>query len=367
MGERRELFAAVKVVVVSSPGVEDLGDDAEATPTVLGRAEHGEQELVGGDARSALGLWGGVATGGQLHHRSDQIHSGEVGVLRFHERGFTSMNIAPSLPRIRSAESAPCQRRSPPRISNHRLASGIDTLVLWLAPPPAPSAVRSLAWKATSDPWSNTDWHMIKGPSTAAWTSTGFLVAAPCNSAGVVTRRTPSDAVPIGSLTKAGNRSQPSTSMAEGGWGIPRRRQRGRRRDLVLDGGQRSEGRHGGGDPGLLEPALGPGEHRHLLLSGEQHVEAAGPVDLEGGVEPRQGVHSVRGNPMDSMDGAGEPAQAHRVGRQNVDHVTVRRQPGGALAGRQPRAVAEQHPHMYIAYTKGCGKAQAHRPGRGPS
>ena len=68
---------------------------------------------------------------------------------------------------------------------------------------------------------------------------------------------------------------------------------------------------------------------------------------------------------MDSMDGTGEPAQAHRVGRQNVDHVTVRRQPGGALPGRQPRTVAEKHLHMYIAYTKGCGKTETHRPGTG--
>ena len=54
---------------------------------------------------------------------------------------------------------------------------------------------------------------------------------------------------------------------------------------------------------------------------------------------------------MDSIDGAGEPAQAHRVGRQHVDHVTVRGQPGCALAGREPRTIAEQHPHLYIAYT----------------
>ena len=65
---------------------------------------------------------------------------------------------------------------------------------------------------------------MIKGPSTEAWTSTGFPVAARRNSSGVVTRRTPPDAVPIESLTKAGNRVQPSTSRADYGWGIPRRR-----------------------------------------------------------------------------------------------------------------------------------------------
>ena len=83
MGERRELFAAGEVVVVSSPCVEDLGDDTAANAAVLGGSENGEQELVGRDACSAVGLWGWVATGSQFRHRSDQVHSGEVGVLRF--------------------------------------------------------------------------------------------------------------------------------------------------------------------------------------------------------------------------------------------------------------------------------------------
>ena len=126
---------------------------------------------------------------------------------------------------------------------------------------------------------------------------------------------------------------------------------------LSLHGGERVEGRDSGGDCSFLEPALGPRQHRHLLLRGEQHVKAARPVDIEGGVEPGQGVRSVGGNPMDPDDGAGEPAQAHRARRQHLDRVTIRGQPGCALAGREPRTIAEQHPHMYIMYTKGCGKA----------
>ena len=39
-----------------------------------------------------------------------------------------------------------------------------------------------------------------------------------------VTPRTPPDAVPIGSFTKAGNVVHPSASMAVDGWGMPRRR-----------------------------------------------------------------------------------------------------------------------------------------------
>ena len=83
MGQRRELFAAGQVLVIFSPGVEDLGDDTEATTAVLSGAEHCEQELVGGDARSALELWSRVAAGGQLHHRTHQVDPGKVGVLRF--------------------------------------------------------------------------------------------------------------------------------------------------------------------------------------------------------------------------------------------------------------------------------------------
>ena len=141
---------------------------------------------------------------------------------------------------------------------------------LWLAPPLAPSAVRSLAWKATSDPWSNTDWHMIKGPSTAAWTNTDFPVAAPSNSAEVVTRRTPLDAVPIGSLTKAGNRSQPFDPDGRGRLGNPRdgaawptprscpaRRPAQRKRERLWRPRLASAG------------PVGPRQHRHLLLSGE--------------------------------------------------------------------------------------------------
>jgi hypothetical protein len=45
MGRRRELFAAGEVAVVSSPGVEDLGEDAEVTTAMLGGTEDGEQWL----------------------------------------------------------------------------------------------------------------------------------------------------------------------------------------------------------------------------------------------------------------------------------------------------------------------------------
>ena len=50
------------------------------------------------------------------------------------------------------------------RLKNWRTA-GPETLRLWLAPPPTPSAVRSLAWKATRDPWSNK--RLCRGLSTA--------------------------------------------------------------------------------------------------------------------------------------------------------------------------------------------------------
>lgn len=64
---------------------------------------------------------------------------------------------------------------------------------------------------------------------------------------------------------------------------------------LSLHGGERVEGRDSGGDRSFLEPALGPRQHRHLLLRGEQHVKAARPVDIEGGVEPGQGARPVGG------------------------------------------------------------------------
>ena len=60
----------------------------------------------------------------------------------------------------------------------------------------------------------------------------------------------------------------------------------------------------------------------------------------------------------DALD-ATERVNRHRhigSGDENVDLVTARRQSGGALAGREPRTVAEKHPHMYIAYTNACGK-----------
>jgi hypothetical protein len=100
---------------------------------------------------------------------------------------------------------------------------------LRLAPPPAPSATRSLTWAATSSPRHQTVWTIASGPGAGSWrTSCGASGAKARRSAAEAHRATPVEAVATGRLAKTGNRSQAERSSAEattvvGGCGRPRR------------------------------------------------------------------------------------------------------------------------------------------------
>ena len=108
---------------------------------------------------------------------------------------------------------------------------------LWLAPPPAPSPVRSAAWKAISSPRANTDCTMTRGPVTGCWTSTpppaktpslSYWSASRRSCPVVVTWQTPAEAVPIGVFTNTGSGpADPSSAllvaMVAGGCGRPSR------------------------------------------------------------------------------------------------------------------------------------------------
>ncbi len=163
---------------------------------------------MGLDSCHAVALGGGMVARGQLDHGADQIDSAEVGVLRFDQAGVDVNEDRAVLAQDHIGRESAVPAEISSENPKHRRTSGRETLRLWLAPPPAPSTVRSLAWKARSDPWSNTDWHMARGPWPPAWTSTFLPVAAHVSSPWLATLRTPPEAVPIGSFTKAGNRSQ---------------------------------------------------------------------------------------------------------------------------------------------------------------
>ena len=114
---------------------------------------------------------------------------------------------------------------------------------------------------------------------------------------------------------------------------------------LVLHGGEGGEVRHDGGHPGRRQPVGTGRQHGHLLLGGEERIEAAGRPHRQGRVEPGERVRAVRGDAVEPADAPGEPGQGQRIGRQHLDLVPGLGQPSRRLPGRQARAVAEQDPH----------------------
>ena len=132
-----------------------------------------------------------------------------------------------------------------------------------------------------------------------------------------------------------------------GGLGNVQAAKGGRRGDLVLDGGDGGERRHRGVHAGGFQFVPRPRQDRCLLLGGKQDVEASSPVHLHGRGQPGEGIRAIRGHTVDASDTAREATQAQRVGGEHLNEVAGFGQPGGALASREARPVAQQDSHEY--------------------
>ena len=296
-----------------------------------------------------------------------------------------SMNRGPSGPRITSADSAPCQSSAAPSRAMCSRASGRSRPSLWLDPPAAPSRTRSHAWNATSSPRANTDWTMASARPPAAGPARllvrtrraarspqrpaatrpanrpGAPPPTPCRSASSRTAATrPARPQPV----------PPRPPRARPRWPPPSRAaahanpgQRTERRHLVLDPGQRGEGGHRGGQPGVLDPVPGQRHDGDLFLHRQQQpaprraATSRAASSQPNGSRPRAGTSCTRRTWRVIRHRHSPPGTALHL-------VTGPGQHGRALSGGQPGPVAQQYQHDGLRFPGAARPRPASPPAR---
>ena len=213
------------------------------------------------------------------HQRVHQVHPRPPRVPRLHQPRVHVDVAGPSGVRIASSDSAPCQSSSSPSRARSRGIAGCEQLSFELDPPPAPSRSRRFACQATRRPGVEDRLHHHERPgqwllqdhravrrSRARRRAAPGPVLAPIARPGSPFRSAPS--------RTPGSDLQAATSAVtvDAGCGSPSSSSTPQLRHLVLHPQQALERRH---RRGSREARGVPGQDRHLLLRGQQHVEAA--------------------------------------------------------------------------------------------
>ena len=114
---------------------------------------------------------------------------------------------------------------------------------------------------------------------------------------------------------------------------------------LVLDAPQGSEGWYRRAQAGGGQARQLVGEDRHLLLGGEDDLDAQRDGSLEHDVEPCERVLTERGDPHQTTNVPGEAGQAQWVADGRDDLVAELVELSRDLPGCQPGALREHDPH----------------------
>ena len=148
-------------------------------------------------------------------------------------------------------------------------------------------------------------------------------------------------AVPIGVLTKTGNRFQVANSralatMAASGCGSPSSANIAWAASLSCTLASASNGGTAVATPAARQAVRRSGQDRDLLLGGKEHVEISSPERRQGGVQPGEWRASVGRHTVNSPHVTCEPSQCQWVRCEHLDTVSVRRELRRHLAAVKP-------------------------------
>ena len=134
--------------------------------------------------------------------------------------------------------------------------------------------------------------------------------------------------MPIGIFTNSGHPASPAPASSApaasssaalaatvaGGCGTPTRASVRNADTLSWTRGQRGEGGHRGGQPGVLDPVPGQRHDGDLFLHREQQAGPAPRGDVKGGLQPAERIAAEGRDVVYPPDVAGHPAQAQPAG-----------------------------------------------------